>query len=377
MIIIRQALRLLRLASELLFCFEVNRFLGRAVKGPIRHRLLAMRHAESALLQQVRAKTTTVEISLPTGIRIHTIIAGAAITDPQAPGPRPLVLLHGHSMAAAFFFRNIDHFLDMGFSSVFIPDLPGWGSSSRPRFQGTLDAALDFFLTPFNHWIQSIQLSTFALCGHSMGAYLAHEFTIRAPHVVTRLILASPAAITRHMPLSTALWFAFTPQRFLTHGGLLAHIFFTTRYPSKPAYNTSGFRQFTLCSNSVAHRSGDAAAAALVRFSRIGPTAWRSECARPLLETVTRIPCSIEIVAGDRDDLVNVDAVHALYVAMLAKGNTVRLNFISGADHTPHICAPLKFAKALMRGFSDLSTTGVHRYVAKAVPSVSPNLLLV
>lgn len=357
MLLINLALRLLRIAGEVIFCFEVNRFLGRAVKGPIRHRLRSLQKAETKLLKHVRTKTITTTVILPSGLHIHTIIAGeAAKVFPNNTTGKTLVLFHGHSMAAAFWFRNIDMFLDMGYTSLYIPDLPGWGRSSRPTFKGDVDDAVDFFLTPLKQWADAMGLTTFSLCGHSLGAYIAHEYTLRYPQSVTKLVLASPAAITRHTRFSMALWFSLTPQRFLTRGGLLAHIIFTAKYPSHRAYNMDGFRDFILYSNSISHRSGDAAAARLLRFWKAGNISWQSECVRPLLETVSKVSCPVQLITGDRDDLVHVGAVHVLYRAMLGAGNDVRMQVIADADHSPHIYSPTKFAKALLRGCSNVSS---------------------
>lgn len=372
--LVNLALRLLRLAGEALFIFEVNRFLGRAVKGPIRHRTRSLPRVEAALLRQVRAPLRVHPVTLPSGLVLHTVVAGAAATrdSPQHPGPNPLVLLHGHSMAGAFFAGNIDALLDMGYSSVFVPDLPGWGRSSRPRFVGEhAEHAVDFFLAPLVTWLDMLGLPAFALCGHSLGAYLAHEYAVRHPARVRRLILASPAAITRHTPVPLAAWFAFTPQRFLTHGGLLAHVFFALRYPTHPAYNVLGMKELTLFVNSVAHRSGDAAAAKMLRFWRVGATRWQAECVRPLLERVGRLNCPVDIISGDKDALVHVEAVRALHRALISVGNDVRLNVIAGADHSPHICAPVRFAKAFMRGMVPAAASSVGRSVA------APSSLLV
>lgn len=362
------ALRLLRLAGEALFLFEINRFLGRAVKGPIRHRTRSLPRVEATLLRQVRAPLLIRPVTLPSGLVIHTLVAGAAAAPShdaaQHPGSNPLVLLHGHSMAGAFFAGNIDALIDIGYSSVFVPDLLGWGRSSRPKFIGQrAEEAVDFFLSPLVTWLDILSLPTFVICGHSLGAYLAHEYASRYPQRVRRLILTSPAAITRHTPVRTAAWFAFTPQRFLTHGGLLAHIFFALRYPNHPEYNVQGMRELTLFINSVAHRSGDAAAAKMIRFWRVGTTRWQAECVRPLLERVGKLDCPIDLISGDNDALVHVEAVRALHRALAAVGNDVRLNVIAGADHTPHISAPVRFAKAIMRGMAPVAASSMSKSI--------------
>lgn len=111
-----------------------------------------------------------------------------------------------------------------------------------------------------------------------------------------------------------------------------------------------GMRELTLFLNSVAHQSGDAAAAKMIRFWRVGPISWQAECVRPLLERVQKLRCPVDLIAGDEDVLVDVEAVRALHRALVAVGNDARLNVILGADHSPHICMPAQFAKAIMRG---------------------------
>lgn len=392
--LVQCTLRVLRCAGEVFFFFELNRFLGHIVSGSLRHRIKQLSAAEAQLLHNVRAPLHTTYIVLPSGVRIYTIIAGPPAHDANAgypvcspstgakaepvwvptwrspqgstsvlpscstahempidPGPNPIVLLHGHSMGGATFFRNIDDFLDMGFSSVYIPDLPGWGRSTRSRFSTCdVDSAVDFFLVPITQWLHSLRLSKFTVVGHSLGAYVAHEFALRAPvYMVKHLILIAPAAVCRRTPLSLSIWFAITPQRLLTQGGLLIHILFSSKYPSTPAYNIVGFREYTLYSNSISHCSGDKAASAVLRFFRRGLWKWDSECVRPLIERVKRLSCPVHLIAGKEDRLVNLDTMNALYNAMARVGNQVALGMIGNADHSPHITTPSAFAKVFAR----------------------------
>lgn len=361
--LVRLALRLLRLAGEAFFCFEVNRFLGRAVRGAIRHRLHMLPEAEAHLLGCVRAPVFCVTVTLPNQLCLHTVIAGSCakqLSETQDlstldVGENPLVLLHGHSMAAAHFSRNLDDLLAQGYSAILAPDLPGWGRSSRPLFSGhSVHEAVSFFVSPLHMWADKLGLTRFTLLGHSLGAYVAHELAVHEPLRVSRLILTAPAAVERVAPFKRALWFLFTPQRFLTHGGLMAHMFFAFNYPSTPAYNIAGFRDFTLCSNSICVSSGDAAAAKMLRLVRQGIFSWRGECIRPLVECVTRLNCKVDLIVGDCDELVDVGQVRKLKEELRAHGNDVSMNVITGADHSPHICSPEVFAKVVLRGSAKL-----------------------
>lgn len=341
--IVHLALGLLRIAGEALFLFELNRVLGALVVGGRESRARTVQRAESSLLSCSRTCKKKVKVVLADGTVIQTLVAG--------PEGTPLVLLHGHSMCAAFFFRNFDALVDMGFH-VYAPDLPGWGSSSRPLFNGQCAKdGVAFYADRIYEWLDVLGLQRFVLCGHSLGAYLAHEIALKRPDSVQRLVLTSPAAIMRGIPFSRALWFALTPQRLMTQGGLLALMLFSLLYPSDSCYNIPGLRDLTLCINSLAHGSGDAAAA---RLLRIRTSERRAECERPLLERVGNYQCRVELICGDRDELVDVEAVRALHRAMLIRGNDVKLSVISGADHSPHICVPDLFAKAMVRATATL-----------------------
>lgn len=251
-------------------------------------------------------------------------------------------------MAAALFAKNVDALLDAGYSSVLAPDLPGWGCSSRPRFKSdNVEAAVEYFLAPFVEWVDAVGLTRFTLVGHSLGAYVAYEFAQTHGSQVERLILTAPAAVARTTDVRTATWFALTPQRLLTHGGLVAHLLFAWRYPTQPEYNVDGMREFLLCANSTNCDSGDAAAAAMLRFWRVGGKR-RAECVRPLLERVTKLACRIDLISGDNDPLVHVENVRAFYWKLLAAGNLVSLNVMSGANHSPHLCDPVRFCKAII-----------------------------
>jgi pimeloyl-ACP methyl ester carboxylesterase len=403
--LIGAALQLLRLSAEALLLAELNRLFGRLLAPRTPHPDLArvpahaapaVAAAEAALLRHaVAARVDHVYVPLLRGQVLHTLVAtrppattssnnsteecacpGTARLAAHAQRPRrPLVILHGHGMCAAFFAPNVDALLDMGYDAVYAPDLLGWGRSSRPAFAAppkgpVADAALAFFLDPLDAWLAAMlpdgpNAPPLALLGHSLGGYLAHEFAARHANRIARLILVSPAALTRTVPLGMAAWFAATPQRFVKHGGLISLLAFLKQYPPASQYNLPGFRDLAFCTNALAAGSGDAAAASFVRFIPPilhGPLwlrwlrallhlhRWRAECVRPLLEHVRPCPYPTEIVAGDRDVLVNIEAVRALHRAMLALGNPVKLSVLQCADHSPHISLPHQFAKALLRG---------------------------
>lgn len=342
-----------RVAAEALFLHELNRLLGRAAAGTAVHRRSALRAAEEALLRGVRASVETRTVRLPCGVSIHTIIARPLpASSNSSRDDHPIVLLHGHSMAGATFWRNLDDLLAQGYTSVYAPDLPGFGQSSRPRFRGDgrPEAGVAFFLRPLAQWVTALRLGTFTLLGHSLGSYIAHEYAAVHGARVRRLVLVAPAAVTRRTKLAVALWFRFTPQRLLTHGGLIATALFHSAFPAAPPYNAPGFRALTFCANSIStYRSGDAAAAAVLVVHRRAALSWDSQCVRPLAERPVSLACPVLIIGGAFDCFVDADALTRLRDAMIARGNSVSVAVLPAADHSPHIVDPAGFAKVLSR----------------------------
>lgn len=71
------------------------------------------------------------------------------------------------------------------------------GLSSRPEFNcKTTEEAVNFFVNSMEEWRKALSLSSFFLCGHSLGGYVASAYTLKFPSRVLKLILLSPAGIT-------------------------------------------------------------------------------------------------------------------------------------------------------------------------------------
>lgn len=335
--LVHLALHLLRLASEALFLFELNKTLGTLVTGGRAVARAQNAAAEKEVLAQAGVETTHEAVSLPDGTTLHTLVAGAR--DGGA-----VVLLHGHSMCGALFFAQL-RALVAGGARVYAPDLPGWGRSSRPRFAGAGAAAgVAYYARRVLLWLDALALRRFALVGHSLGAYLAHEVAAARPGAVRALVLAAPAAAARAVPYASACWFSLTPQRFLAQGGLIATLLFLARYPREPCYSRPGVRTIIRASNMLGGGAGDAAAAAMIRVRYL---AFGAECDRPLVERTCQLDCAITLVAGENDVLVSLEAVHELADALRKAGNQVHLTVLPGADHSPHISTPELFAAVL------------------------------
>lgn len=136
------------------------------------------------------------------------------------------------------------------------------------------------------------------LIGHSLGAYVVYELTrhVNNPNatsltssssgknkiVIDKLILVSPAAATRPVDFSRALYFSLPPQAIVRRGGLLGFLLFSMKYPRSAAYMRDHLREFTYRLAMQSPASGESAIRPIIRF-----TGWNTaECVRPLSELV-------------------------------------------------------------------------------------------
>jgi 2-hydroxy-6-oxonona-2,4-dienedioate hydrolase len=72
---------------------------------------------------------------------------------------------------------------------VYAPDLPGFGSSDRPRRALPVPELAAWVV----RWMEELGLGTAVLAGHSLGCHLALDVAIRRPELAKRLVLMSPA----------------------------------------------------------------------------------------------------------------------------------------------------------------------------------------
>jgi cardiolipin-specific phospholipase len=108
-----------------------------------------------------------------------------------------------------FFFKN---FLPLGQwaaargTSVYALDWLGMGRSARPSFHvkaarkdipARVTEAESFFVDSLEEWRQNMGLDKITLIGHSLGAYLSVVYALKYPSRVNKLILLSPAGVSR------------------------------------------------------------------------------------------------------------------------------------------------------------------------------------
>lgn len=322
----------LRAASHTALFLEAQR-LALHLLRPTSPRHLAA--SEALLLSTVQAHVQHEFVPAP-ALPLHTICVG----DEHAP---PVVLLHGHSMSGAFYFRNFDDLVRLGFR-VYAVDLLGWGRSARPRFSGaTSEDTIQWYLSSLIAWVNAMHLEPFLLIGHSLGAYLAFEYAKRSPDMVKKLIMISPAAISRSLSLSRAVYFALPPQSIVRRGGLLGFLLFMLKYPRTPCYIRDRLREYTYHLAAQRPPSGEIAIVPIIKFHGL----LEASCTRPLVDGLDLLHMPIRIVCGETDSSINIEDVHMLHREMKCRGFDVSIAVIGGTDHCPHLEAPDDFFSAI------------------------------
>ncbi len=105
-----------------------------------------------------------------------------------------VVFVHGSGPGASGysnFKNNIDAFAEAGYR-VLVPDLPGFGYSSKPTDQ---DYTTEFFSTHLVGLLDALGINRFALIGNSLGGAVSIRVALDHPQRVFKLILMAPGGI--------------------------------------------------------------------------------------------------------------------------------------------------------------------------------------
>lgn len=125
------------------------------------------------------------QATLQNGLTLHYHEAGEGV---------PVVFLHGSGPGASGYSNfkgNYPVFAANGFR-VIVPDLPGYGLSSKPE---DAEYVLDFFVTALRQFLQAIGITRCALVGNSLGGAIALKYALDYPADVTQLVLMAPGGV--------------------------------------------------------------------------------------------------------------------------------------------------------------------------------------
>lgn len=114
---------------------------------------------------------------------------------PARQGKPTVTLLHGKNFNGAYWKRTADFLHDQGYG-VLIPDQIGFGKSSKPRNYQYSFADL---ATHTNGLLNTLNINSTILVGHSMGGMLATRYALLFPREVSNLILVNPIGLENYL----------------------------------------------------------------------------------------------------------------------------------------------------------------------------------
>ncbi|MDD0977030.1 alpha/beta fold hydrolase [Pseudomonas fontis] len=123
-------------------------------------------------------------VTLPEGLQLHyqDVGTGEAVVFIHGSGPGA----SGHSN----FKLNYPQFAEAGYRAI-VPDLPGYGASSKPETV----YSLDFFVNALSGLLDTLDIQRCVLVGNSLGGAIAIKLALDQPQRVSRLILMAPGGL--------------------------------------------------------------------------------------------------------------------------------------------------------------------------------------
>ena len=143
----------------------------------------------------------------------HTVQVGTYRVSYQVLGEGPpLILVHGLSGSMRWWVHNIQALAQH--HRVYLVDLPGFGTMRRVRARFALINVAQWLLA----WMDAVGVRKAHLVGHSMGGYICIWIAAHRPEVVSRLVLISPAVLSKIHSVLGYMLPLFQAIRYLTPG---------------------------------------------------------------------------------------------------------------------------------------------------------------
>lgn len=116
------------------------------------------------------------------GVRVHTRVS----VDPVPDDAPTVVLVHGMVVASPYMMPTAERLAP--FCRVFVPDLPGYGDSDKPRRLLDLPELTEALVV----WLEAAGVRKAAFLGNSLGCQIIVDLAVRYPQRVESLILQGP-----------------------------------------------------------------------------------------------------------------------------------------------------------------------------------------
>ncbi len=119
-----------------------------------------------------------------------------AYMDVNVPGDQTVVLFHGKNFFGAYWKETIEKLAEAGYRVV-VPDQIGFGKSSKPN----IHYSFPMLAANTKQLLDTLQIESAAIVGHSMGGMLATRFALMYPETTERLILENPIGLEDYKPI--------------------------------------------------------------------------------------------------------------------------------------------------------------------------------
>jgi len=246
----------------------------------------------------------------------------------------PVLLVHGIAASRHDWDDLLPRLAACGYAAYAL-DLLGHGESGKPAGRGY---RMEWLFEHFVHWVDSLSLAQPpVLVAHSLGGYLALEYTRRFPQRVRALVLTNPYYTLKQLPpLLRLVYHHPRPTGFLLQ-----------RIPA---------RVFRLLVDAVSLAAGHTGMGlqrlpekvrrqTALDYKRTAPGAYHLlSTSRDLTPALPHIHTPTLLLWGDRDLTLNPDSFPAMLAALpQARGIPLR-----GEGHVPHQSAPRRYNRLVL-----------------------------
>jgi pimeloyl-ACP methyl ester carboxylesterase len=242
-----------------------------------------------------------------------------------------LVLLHGRGHAAITWFPLLPALARR--HRVLAVDLPGFGRSAEPSFEGAgFEAGAAYFAAPIEAWLTREGITAPALIGHSLGGLCAVELALRRRVEPRRLVLIGGMGLGPAMSYASRLFFRAGPERLARRLG-------PTLFGRLVGASNSQESARAEALNHELHAARErrsAARAFNALYPALGPVPNR-------LERLGEIGAPVLVLWGDQDEVFPAPVAIAA-AAALPRGELR----VEQLKHSPHLDAPQRVLPSIL-----------------------------
>ncbi|CCH46069.1 hypothetical protein BN7_5657 [Wickerhamomyces ciferrii] len=214
------------------------------------------------------------------------------------------VIIHGYGAGLGFYLKNLDEISSKDSNwCIHALDLPGYGCSSRPKYNESKSLE-EYFVDTLEKWRINRGINKMLMCCHSLGAYMTLLYTMKYKHHVQKLLLISPAGIYRPKDLNLDIppWFHYLWEQNISPFALVRNTgpfgsMITSGWTSRRFAKLTEIEQFYL--HKYTYSIFNAQGSGEYYMSQVLGAGGVPKL--PLLEKIEKISCDTTWCYGDED----------------------------------------------------------------------------